>query len=341
MSGQPYERPPGPLTDLSVSRIKVVDKCGLAFRYTYVDKIPAPSESASMLFGNVVHDGVQVWYGEPGSNDHQRLDLARVFHDLWVQYLPPGIWPALDRCLDADRTLEALSQAIMISRPELKNPRQTKAFLESAEFKQYEDLREALTSKCDDLEEMRWPKDEGPIQAYRKSMVVASQLSRRWQHMPRPLVVEHPFLLKFEGYTIKGRIDQIRCDPLPTGEVGPLELLDIKTGRQVMTQMEAFIQAFLYDEACHIAEELPDPELITFWLARHDKPQHGRIDRERHRALALRILNNVARTIITGAWEPHYGMWCKQCDFADLCEQEIGLWPAGTDSLVLEPVAGG
>jgi len=336
MSGQQYERPPGPLTDLSPSRVRSVQTCSLAFRYEYVDRIPALTESASALFGNVVHDGVQVWYGEPDSGDHQRLDLANIFHGLWAEYLPAGIWPALERCLEADRALEALAQAILISRPELKAPRQTKDFLSSAEFKQFEDHRENLIQKCDDLEEMRWPKDESPFQAYRKSMVVAASLTQLWKQKPRPLFVEEPFLLTFEGYTIKGRIDQIRCDPNEQGEPGPLELWDIKTGRQLMSQMEAFIQAFLYDEACFESEKLPSPELVTFWMARHDKPQRGKIDRERHRKLALRVLNNVARTIITGAWEPSYGHWCKRCDFAELCEEEINLWPAGSEGLVLE-----
>lgn len=333
MSGQPYQRDPNaPLTDLSVSRIKVVDKCGLAFKYNYVDHIPAASESASMLFGNVIHDGVDQWYG---THNHSNLDLAPIFTGLWSKYLPKQIWTATERCLAADKDLEALAEIIKIARPTIKAPRQTKDFLESAEFARFEDLRENMIDKCDAIEEMRWPKDENPLQAYYKSMAIAKQMQLRWQRLPAPLFVEVPFLLKFEGFTIKGRIDQIRQDPNEQGELRPMELLDIKTGRQPLTQMEAFIQAFLYDEACHTNEDLPEPDHVTFWLARHDRSQDGRIDRERHRRLALRILNNVARTIITGAWEPHYGMWCRQCDYKELCEQEIGLWPVGEDTLEL------
>ena len=334
MSGQPYERDPNaPLTDLSVSRIKVVDKCSLAFKYTYVDRIPAASESASMLFGNVVHDGVDEWY----QAGHGGRDLAPLFTALWGKYLPKPIWTATERCLAADRELDALAEAIKISRPQLKAPRQTKDFLESPEFARFEDLREAMLKKCEAEEALRWPKDENPLQAYRKSMAIAAQMQARWQHLPAPVVVEAPFLLQFEGFNVKGRIDQIRLDPDDHGQPKPVELLDIKTGRQPLSQMDAFIQAFLYTEACYTNPDLPDPDHVTFWLARHDRPQHGRVDRERHKKLALRILNNVGRTIITGAWEPHYGMWCKSCDFAEMCEGEIGLWPVGEDTLILDP----
>lgn len=334
MSGQPYERDPNaPLTDLSVSRIKVVDKCGLAFKYNYVDRIPAATESASMMFGNIVHDGVDLWYR---SGKHTTDPLAPIFVKLWSEYLPKQVWSATERCLAADKDCEALSEAIKIARPTIKAPRQTKDFLESAEHARFEDLREALMSKCDAIEEVRWPKDENPLQAYRKSMIIAEQMQARWQPLPMPLVVEEPFLLKFEGFTIKGRIDQIRQDPDQNGELKPVELLDIKTGKQPLTQMEAFIQAFLYDEACYTNPELPEPDHVTFWLARHNRSQDGRVSRDKHRALALRILNNVARTIITGAWEPHYGSWCRMCDYKELCEEEIGLWPVGEDTLTLE-----
>lgn len=335
MSGQPYKRPDSSLHELSASRIRTVDTCGLKFRYQYVDKIPASSEIAAVLFGNVVHDGVDVWYG-PSGDGFKTTSLRQCFHDKWVEYLPKNIWNALERCLALDQELEASAQAILLLRPELKSPRTTKAFLESSTNKLFEDQREELLKRCGAQDGIKWPAHENPIQGYRKSMEIADQMQALWQPLRRPIAVEYPFRLEFEGFSLRGRIDQVRNDPDANGQVLN-ELLDIKTGRQLMSQMEAFVQAFIYDEACYQDEALPTPDHVTFWMARFNKAQHGRIDRARHRKMAQGILNSVARRIITADYQPNYGMHCKMCDFKGLCEQEISLWPAGSDSLVLEP----
>lgn len=320
---------------LSVSQVKLADKCSLAWHYRYVDELPAPEEAASKVFGTVVHNGVENWYGDPGSDNHQKQELRSYVHDQWFEYLPQEVAIELRHCIAAERELAELEQLVRISRPKIKSPRTTVDFLKSPQFKHFEDARDGLLAASTKCEDMRWPQTENAFQAYMKSLFIANQLQERWRHFPRPLVIEREFTIELAGIEVRGRIDQIRNDPDPQGEV-KTEGLDLKTGRQLMTQMDAFLQAFLYNEACHLDPGLPVPDFWTFWMARHNKPQRGEIDRERHTKIAERILTRVRRQIASGDYAPHYGMWCKSCDYAGICEAEISMWPPGQDSLVLD-----
>lgn len=319
------------VTDLSVSRAKLSDKCMLAFKYARIDHIPEPSEGARKLFGNVVHNGVQNWY----DSDFSKTKLSDFIAAQWWEILPQDVATSLRKVLRAERDLVDLDQLIQITRPTIKAPRQTKAFMESDEQKRWLDAKDGLDAASNECKTIRWPKAENAFQAYMKSMVIANQLQDRWAHRPRPIGVELEFSIEFGGITWRGRIDQVRADPDPEGVV-KVEGLDIKTGMQPMTQMDAFLQAFIYNEACIVLPELPTPDYWTFWLARHNRPQHAIIERERHTQLALRILNSVRNRLEAEEYPPSYGMWCGSCDFASLCEAEISIWEPGTDGMALK-----
>lgn len=323
----------GDLNLLSPSRISTAQKCGLAFKYQYVSRIPSGELTAALTMGNVVHDGLQDWYGtDEEPKDHVKQDLGSLFKAQWQKLLPPEVGVQLAVVIGADEACTDVEN-LLVQLHGYKGPRQTKKFQESAQWGIFNEELAKLLKVCDDCESIRWPKDENALQAYKKSLIMAENMERRWKQLPRPLAVERPFLLEFEGYQMRGRIDQFRADPLPTGEA-LIELLDIKTGRNLMEQMEAFIQAWVYWKAIQTMDDLPNPEFVTFYMARHDKPQRGKLTPE-HDKLALRILNDVGRSIITASYEPHYGFWCGRCDFRSLCQSEINMWPAGTDGVVL------
>lgn len=322
------------LHEFSVSRLGVASKCGLAFKYQYVDKLPAPYDSAASMFGNVFHDGLQVWYGEgprtPINEDyHREQSFLKIVHEQWQAKLPPGIWRHLQGLFDLDKELDAVEAAILLQRPELKGPRQTQAFLTSQAFKDHADAKEKLLEVMNKTDEIKWPKDEDPLKAYRKSMIIAKRIEREWKDLPRPLLVEMPFMLEFEGWILHGRIDQLREDD---PNLDP-RLLDVKTGRQPLSQMMAFLQAFIYYAAVEAMPDVPTTRDIDFALFRHVNPetgrtkvQEGRIDPDRHKALALRILHGRTRQVLAAQFEPSYGHWCNLCDFKDLCSQEINIW---------------
>lgn len=333
----PVDRRPSRLTDLSASRIGTANKCGLAFKYQYVDQIPALYDSAALMFGSVIHNAVEDWYG-PGHttdeniNQHRELDLRKLVAERWREVLPPKILDNLDKALELERECEAIASVIMIQRPHLKKPRQTKAFMETKASADFIEAKIALGELAQSMNDVKWPQNETPYTAWEKSMTVADSIVRAWRDQPRPLVVEEPFMIDFEGYTVRGRIDQVRQDIDSNGVLLEPEILDIKSSKQPLTPMEAFIQCYLYYEAVKTMDHLPDTDKVAFFLCRllddmgEIKVQRGKIDPERHRKLALRLLHSVVEKINGKHYGPHYGHWCKMCSYKDLCESEINLW---------------
>jgi hypothetical protein len=186
---------------------------------------------------------------------------------------------------------------------------------------------------CNSTDEIKWAKDEDPFKAYQRSVAIARRLQNEWKPLPRPLLVEEPFVLDFEGWVLHGRIDQVRQDPdLDTGELLEPQIVDAKTSRQPLSQMEAFTQVYLYYEAVAAMEYAPTTTSVAFALLRHHdergrtKLQEGRIDPKRHRELALSILHGKTRQVLSAQFEPSFGMWCRHCDFRDICAQNIRLW---------------
>lgn len=322
------------VTDLSASRVHTASKCMRAYEFQHIHKLPEPQEAARTVFGTVVHRAVQNWYAGP---DYRSMHLSYYVDALWWEHLPRDVGIALRHLLAAERDVEQVAQLIKVCRPDIKSPRTTKDFLTSSQHKMFEDARDELLSAQNKCEEMAWPQNENAFQAYAKSIDIADKLELRWREKPAPVAVEREFWVELPNVELRihGFIDQIRMDPDEHGEVHVLGH-DLKTGQQLMSQMEMFIQAYLYNEACYQLEELPLPRAWEFLFARSMTPQIGRIDRGRHRPLAERILTSAKRKIESEDWTPSYGFWCKSCSFRDICEKEIGLW--STDETKQTPV---
>jgi CRISPR/Cas system-associated exonuclease Cas4 (RecB family) len=335
-----------PIPALSASRIGTANRCGLAYKYQYVDRIPALQESASRLFGHVIHDGVAEWYGEGLTTEanihrHKDLSLEKIVAAQWKEKLPPKIWEALQGVIEADKEREATASLILMQRPTLKKPMNTKAFLESSASKNFIEKQLALRELADKMNDIKWPQSTDPFTEYSKSRMVARIMEMEWKPQPRPIMVEEAFHMELEGFVVRGRIDQVRQDlDLGTGELMDPIVLDIKSGKQPLTQMEAFLQAYLYSEACRQNPDLPTTNKVDFYLCRHVdergqiKVQRGSIDPDRHKRLALRILKSVGTKIQHKEYGPHYGHWCKMCDYNELCSKEISLWDG--DGIELE-----
>lgn len=346
------------LTDLSNSRVNVVNRCALAFEYQYVRRLPAPTENAKAIFGNIIHGGVERWYGGEGprtkdnENAHKEQSLVEIVKEEWPEKpqvddavpeeyvqkrLPPKIWELVSELAELEVDRQALCSAIKIMRPTIKAPMQTKDFLGSEEQGQFNEKMNELLKVSGECKDIFWASDENAFQAYQKSLQIAKRIELEWSLQPRPLLVEEPFRLEFEGYVLRGRIDQVRQDIEPkSGELMPPKVRDIKTGKNLITQQEAFLQAFIYIEATRQMDYqfLPSHDILDFdfYMARHVdaanriKRQVGRIDLKRHGRLALKILDGAARTITSETYEPHFGHWCKMCDYKDICDSEVNIW---------------
>ena len=321
------------LSDLSASRINLMSKCARAYRYAHIDRIPEPQEGAKKIFGSVVHVGVQRWYE---SGRYQTEPLSKYVDACWWEVLPRDVAIALRHCIAAELGTHNLLQLIKISRPDIKQPTATKDYQKSQQFRSFLDAQDELTVASGRCEEIRWTSDENAHQAYVKSMAIADQLQRLWQDKPAPIAVEREVWFDFAGLRIHGFIDQIRQDPDEHGEVR-VRGVDIKTGRDVLTQLEAFIQVFLYHYGCMMDETLPTPERWGFLIARRGcKMQELQVDVERHAPLAEKIIHSVRRRVEAEDWAPSFGYWCKSCGFRQLCESEIGFWEFGQDTATLD-----
>jgi hypothetical protein len=320
------------LTDFSASRLSTIGQCGRKFEYAYVRKVPEPYEGGARLLGSAVHKGVDAWYALP-DDGFRTTDLAPIICAQWEELLPPAVWAQVKYLRDLDEECEAVAALILMKRPDLKSVRATVDFLRSDAAKKYNEARGAMLEFCDLLPDVKWPKDEDPYKAYQKAAEWGVNMQRRWQKLPRPLVTEGGFVIELFGFRVRGFIDQIRRDPGPNGEV--LEtVVDIKSGRQPMTPMEAFLQLWIYHKATEANPDWPTVNRIALYLTRKDKYQQGRIDPLRHDRLASRVFNDRARKIQMAQFAPEPGFWCKSCDFEDLCRQELSLWQG--DGLVAE-----
>jgi hypothetical protein len=313
------------LTDFSPSRLGLASRCGLAFEYAYIRKLPRPYDRSSTMLGDVVHHGVEDWYRLPGDG-FKTEDLAPIILGKWETFLPEPIWQRVQKLRDLDVEQAAVAAAIKFQKPTLKAPRQTKSFLESNAARAFQDARQDMLEVCDTLPEVKWSKTEDPWAAYVLSAKFAETMQARWRPKPKPVAVEVPFVVEISGFRVRGKIDQVRVDPIPQTGEALATVVDMKTGPQKLTPMEAFIQAFIYVKACVESEDLPDTDRFAIYGVRKDEYQQGRVDLVRHGRLASRILNGRARQIAMGQFEPSYGFWCKSCDFNAICSQEISLW---------------
>lgn len=321
----------------SASRIGTISKCGLAYQYQYVDKIPRPEENSALLFGNVIHNAVEAWYGsDDDPNDHTKTSLMDYVHLQWADLLPESLWEHVKRMVELNKERDNVAAAILFKRPTLKSPTTTKEFVESGAHQAFLKARDEMVEQMDIIKTFRFAKDENPFQGYMKSMAMATRMQERWQPLPRPLVVEAAFNIEIGDFRVRGRIDQIRQEPNEDGEEIK-SMVDMKTGRNAQTAMEAFIQSYLYWEAIQQMPEEFRTNNVGFYYVRHDGYKQGKIDPIRHRKMAQKILRARAKQIIEKEFEPNHGFWCARCDYADICSADLGLFQSEDVQVELVP----
>ena len=124
-----------------------------------------------------------------------------------------------------------------------------------------------------------------------------------------PLWAERPFLLRLEGFPIRGRIDAI------FGELdGSWEIVDWKTGRMPADPL----QLDLYGLACvDIWHKRPEDVTLTYlYLATGEEVSQSMGDAREVRARVTASL----KAIEAGSYEPTPGPQCTHCDFRPFCD---------------------
>lgn len=144
------------------------------------------------------------------------------------------------------------------------------------------------------------------LQAYAKSLQ---------QNPPNPIFVEHPFTLKIENISLRGRIDRI--DNIEGG----VEIIDYKTGtaktEKTLTKKDKQ-QLFLYQIAVKEILGL-EPKKLTFVYLSH-QTSASFLGSEKELNEAKKLIMEEGIKIQTSSFEATPGRHCSVCDFADICE---------------------
>lgn len=141
---------------------------------------------------------------------------------------------------------------------------------------------------------------------------VSGPLSRQ-----EPLVLEVAFELEWHGHQVCGIIDRI--DQTDQG----LVIIDYKSGKKKPSprELEADLQLTIYAWAAELLLEEPVVEVIYYFLRQQLPLPTCRTDSD-FRQLEDVTLPRVVETITRGDYPPHYGYWCRFCDYRELCAAE-------------------
>jgi putative RecB family exonuclease len=77
----------------SYSRIKRFQKCPLAYRFEYIDKVETDEfDTIEAFMGSMVHESLDVFYGETLKGTIMPIDsLLSFYSDLWKEKIHPGV----------------------------------------------------------------------------------------------------------------------------------------------------------------------------------------------------------------------------------------------------------
>ncbi len=237
-----HERAPFEPTLISASRIDQLLTCGVAFKYRYIDRLPREGSGSSALFGSAVHRALETWAPNRGESldkhvvqGWQDVTKGTVVHDFLVKY---------DQL--ARRAIN-LCDEIVLSRPEIKQPRQTKDFKDSqiareisrflAEWLPYLNTRSPW-----------WFSENDPItRLYEGSLRTMRHYEEKWQHLVAPFETELQFSVEWRGFTLNGYIDAI--EPVidrDSGQIAGLGIMDYKTYAVEPAEYKDWRQTVLY-----------------------------------------------------------------------------------------------
>lgn len=134
---------------------------------------------------------------------------------------------------------------------------------------------------------------------------------------PPPLALEFPFELPWREHALLGAIDRI-----DEGQNG-LIVVDFKSGQRKPSpqDLQHDLQLTLY---AWVAETLwgQRVERVVYYHLRDQTPLLTTRSYSDYRRLCDDILPQVVHGIQSGRFEPHYGFWCRWCDFRELCAAE-------------------
>jgi DNA helicase-2/ATP-dependent DNA helicase PcrA len=123
------------------------------------------------------------------------------------------------------------------------------------------------------------------------------------------LFAEREFLLRIDGFAVRGRIDAIYGEP-----EGPWDVVDWKTGRSTADPL----QLEVYGLACvEIWGKRPEDLSLTYCYL--DRGEIASVPMGDPAEIRARLAGQISE-IDAGAFEPTPGPACGYCDFRRFCE---------------------
>lgn len=233
------------VTRVSPSRVGKYAECGLAFKFHYIDKVPAETVGSAALFGSVVHLAREWWVTD------RRQDLIKLMERAWLEECKdePTIRAFLTEYQAISRRACRLEEEIRRARPEIKAVRMTKDWKTSDVARDTNRLLGKWYDRLNNETRYRFSERDPLPALYDESLVLAWKYSERWKHLPNALHSEFAFDFQWEGYTLIGKIDEIGRVLSPDGEQLGYSVEDAKTYRNEPHRFRDSRQLAIYDLA--------------------------------------------------------------------------------------------
>jgi hypothetical protein len=219
--------------NISPTRVDTLSKCGIAFKYQYVDGVPRQAIGSWALFGDVIHNAFEEWRRDGGN-------LLFLVETAWTKCTkdengkPTAATEFIDEYRGLSRQIIRKLHQIQEQRPELKMPRRSKEFTNSKELKELNRMLAKWIPVLNDQTKWRFGPDDPLPSMFDDSLVLAKRYQHRWETiLPKPWVFEFGFNVTWRGYSLNGKIDTVEPLITPDGELRGILVNDYKTDKQV------------------------------------------------------------------------------------------------------------
>lgn len=244
------ERPEFNSTLISPSRVDKYLACGVQFRRKYIDGEPEQRSGSAALFGSVVHRALETWALDR-STDLVPL-MAAAWQDVTGGTIVQDFIAAYQHI--SISVMKAEREAVVSfekRNPGKKSqaPRMTKEFKASPAAQALNVLVAQWFDRLTKESPWRFTERDPLPKLYDESLVLAKKYAEKWRGLPAALYPEFEFNVEWQGFFLRGYIDNI--EPLLTddGELYAIQVVDYKTYAKDPPEQKDWRQGVIYDIA--------------------------------------------------------------------------------------------
>lgn len=315
-------------TIVSATRVACFAECGFKWRMQYVDGITPAHRRGSQLYGTIVHKARERWVKD------RKLHMGVLVEEAWDEIAEEDaaveLWLRNYRSLRA-RAAEFVAD-IRARRPDIKAPRQTKEWKESAIAAELKDLQQVAMDEHGNESRYVFTQTDSIADLYEESLVQGRAYAERWRHLPNALYTELEFSCDWRGFRIRGHIDSVgylidqsNGNWLGYGIDDCKTAVDLGLGQKHLNQLvmyEIGFRALTERGVLDVDPQAPVYVGIDYW--RRLEQQWFEVDARQHDRLEAELVTyreTVARRLFLPAARSDS---CKRCDLAEECQAYHG-----------------